>query len=98
MMNGAHIHLILSHLPVVGSLAASLLLIVGIAKKSHDIQWIGLISSVAVAVAAGGAFLSGEPAEQIVEHLPAAAATAQIEAHEEAAEVTLALAVLSGAF
>jgi uncharacterized membrane protein/cytochrome c556 len=83
-MDAAHLHLLLNHAPVVGLLFASLLLAYGLAIRSDDVArasfWaLGLVGLAAVVV-----YLTGEPAEELVEGLPGFSEAA-MERHETAA-------------
>ncbi len=87
-MNQAHAHLLLNHLPILGSLFGFLTLGVGLLRKNASlIQW-GLIVFAGVMVLANPAFLTGEGAEEVVEDLPGISQTL-IKEHEEAADLSL---------
>jgi uncharacterized membrane protein len=90
-MNGAHLHLILNHIPVVGVLLLLPLLIWAIRRQSLELIRFALAAFVGIAVAALVVYLTGEPAEEVVEHLPGIAEPS-VEAHEGAAVVSLVLA------
>lgn len=91
--SGAHLHLLVNHLPILGAVFALLILVYGLARKSDDVVRLGLLAFVLVGVAVVGAQLTGEPAEEAVEHL-AGVSEGLIHAHEEAAELsTIALAL-----
>ena len=62
-------------------------------KKSAELRKSGLVWLVVAAVAGGAAYLTGEPAEHVIEGLPGVSKAA-IEEHEEAA---LLAAVATGA-
>ena len=95
-MNGAHLHLLLNHLPVLGTLFGLGILAIALWRRNDTLRRTGLALLVLAGVTAGAAFLTGEPAEDAVEGKVAGQA---IEAHEEAAEAALwgagILAVLS---
>lgn len=94
-MNAAHWHLVLSHLPIMGILFGIFLLGIGLVRKNYSLQNAGLIIFVLMALVAIPVFLTGEPAEEIVEHLPGVRESL-IEEHEELAEVTIWLIGLLG--
>ena len=94
-MNGAHLHLLLNHLPVVGTLGCVLLLAVAAARKSPELTKVSLGMLVLVAIAGAAAYLTGEPAEEAVEHA-AGVSEGLIERHEEAAMVALVLLGIVG--
>jgi uncharacterized membrane protein len=95
-MNPAHLHLLLNHLPVVGTLGCVLLLAIAAARKSPELAKVSLGLFVAVAVTGAAAYLTGEPAEESVEHT-AGVAEGLIDRHEEAATVASVLLYAVGA-
>lgn len=95
-MNGAHLHLMINHLPVLGVGFGLLLLLAARWRRSAELTNAALVVFVLAAAAAGTAYLTGEPAEGAVEDL-AAVTEASIEQHEEAATVALVLTGLLGA-
>lgn len=93
-MNGAHLHLALNHLPVVGVLVALLVLAVALLRGNDTLRRTGLALALAAGLAAGAAYLTGEGAEEVAEDLPGVTETL-IERHEDAAKVaTIAAAAL----
>ena len=92
-MTWAHVHLAVNHLPVVLVPVAIAMLGAAWATKSAELRKAGLAWLVVAAITGGGAYVSGEPAEDVVEDLPGVSKPA-IEAHEEAA---LLAAVATGA-
>ena len=93
-MNSAHAHLLLNHLPVLGSAFGVLLLLFAFARKSDELKRVALGVFVFAALTAIPVYLTGEPAEDIVERLPGISKP-MIEEHEEAAEgAAAALGVL----
>jgi len=93
-MNGAHLHLLLNHLPVIGTLFTILLLAIGVALKNATLVRTSLAFFPLLVISAVAVMLTGEPAEDIVKQVPGVAKSA-IHAHEEAGEMaTWALAAL----
>jgi hypothetical protein len=92
-MTWAHVHLAVNHLPVILVPVSIAMLTAAWAKKSAELRKAGLTWLVVAAVAGGAAYLTGEPAEDVIEDLPAVSKAA-IEEHEEAA---LLAAVATGA-
>ena len=70
-MNGAHLHLVLNHFPVIGLIFCLAMLMAGILRKSEELTRTGMVILIAVAVIAIPVYLTGEPAEEIVERLGA---------------------------
>jgi uncharacterized membrane protein len=83
-MNAAHLHLMINHVPVLGTVFGLLLLAVALGRKSEDLKRAALATFVIVAVAAVITYLTGEPAEAIVKKLPGLA-EGQFERHEDLA-------------
>ncbi|MCR9141684.1 MAG: hypothetical protein NXI24_05485 [bacterium] len=98
-MNAAHIHLLLNHTPVVGLLFLLPLLIYATARSHADYYRLALLGLVCVALLTIPVYLSGEGAEETVEHLPGfSAATHDIlENHEDTARLALFGALALGA-
>lgn len=94
-MNQAHIHLLLNHLPVVGTLFSVLLVAVAMVRKNDELRKVSLGFVVLVALAAVPTYLTGEPAEKIVEHLPGVS-DALIESHEDSALFSLVAVEVAG--
>lgn len=94
-MNAAHFHLAVNHLPVVGLLFALGVLAVGRFIRSEAAIKTGLWLTAATGLLAIPAYVSGEPAEEIVERLPGIS-EALIEPHEEAAAIALTVTLLAG--
>ena len=69
-MNWAHVHLMLNHIPVVGIGFAILLLAVAVVRRSHELTNVALVFVILVSLWAIPAYLTGEPAEEVVEDLP----------------------------
>lgn len=87
-MSDAHWHLMLSHLPVLGVPFGAALLAIGLARRNLTLQRSALVVLILAGMAAGVAYLTGEPAEHALEGL-AGRSEALIEAHEEAALAAL---------
>ena len=95
-MNPVHLHLMLNHVPVLGSVFGLLLLGAALLRKSRELQKVSLAVCVIAAAVAIPVYFTGEPAEERIEHLPGVA-KAIIEEHEEAAVVALASILALGA-
>lgn len=96
MIPAAHWHLILNHVPVVGSLFALGLLAWGCRRRSDDLKRAALGAVVLVALAAVPAYLTGEPAWEDIMGLPASEQDAQIEAHQRAAQFAFGSSTFTG--
>lgn len=94
-MSFGHLHLVLNHLPVIGIPLALLFLGYGTLGRNPGAQRFSLFVLLVVAAIAVPAFLTGEPAEELAEHLPGVG-EAQIEPHEDAAKASLLLCLATG--
>src|SRR5215470_15297757 len=83
-MNWAHVHLMLTHLQVIGTIFGVLLLLLALLKKSEELKRVSLGIFVLTALLALPVYLTGEPAEKVAEHLPGVTEPL-IERHENAA-------------
>jgi hypothetical protein len=84
-MNPAHWHLVLNHIPLIGIGFVILLMIIALIRKSSELITVSLIFTIIVALWAIPAYLTGEPAEEIVEDMPGISENI-IHEHEEMAE------------
>jgi uncharacterized membrane protein len=97
-VSDAHWHLVLNHLPVLGVPFGAALLGVGLLRGRAVLQRAGLTMLVLAGLAAGAAYLTGEPAEHALEVQTGVGSRpeALIEAHEDAAlTATVATGVLA---
>ena len=94
-LNPAHLHLMINHIPVFGTLFSALLIAWGLLRKSEDVLRLGLALAVVVGVATWGVQLTGEPAEHTIEHM-AGVSRRLIHAHEEAADWATYVAAAAG--
>lgn len=96
-MDAVHVHLALNHLPILGPLFALATLAAAWIRRDGSLAKWGLIVSACSALIAIPVFLTGEPAEERIEHL-AGVSEERIEAHEESAEAALVVIEIAGAF
>lgn len=94
-MNGAHIHLILNHIPAIGTLIGAGFLLIGLLTKKDSLIRSGFALFILAALMTLPVFLSGGAAEDIVEHLPGVEER-YIHEHEEAAETALIAMIALG--
>lgn len=94
-MNATYIHLLLNHFPIIGGMIGSMLLLWGIIKKQQNLQLVSLVIIIIMAVLSIPVFLTGEPAEEAVEHL-SGVSEQMMELHEEAAELAMVLMSIAG--
>jgi hypothetical protein len=96
LMNGAHIHLIVTHLPVLGVVFGTFLLGFGLFRKNRVTQQTALSVLVLAGLAAGAAYLTGEGAEEAIE-ATVGAGKPLLERHEAAGLFGLVIAGMAGA-
>lgn len=94
-MTLVHVHLLLTHVPVLGTVFGLLLLVVALVWRSEHLRRAAFVTFIATALVAAPTFLTGEAAEEAVEDLPGVT-DARIERHEDIAAVALTLAVAMG--
>lgn len=81
-MDPTHMHLVITHLPIFGSILGGLVLAYGLWTKSNETKIAAYGLFIISSIGAGIAYLTGESAEESVEHLPGVFG-ATIERHEE---------------
>lgn len=87
-MNWAHLHLMLNHIPVLGTVFGLALLVWALRGRNEPLQRTALVTFIVVAVAAFPVFFTGEPSEEMVERLAGTAEPAN-KMHEAAALLAL---------
>ncbi len=95
-MDATHLHLIINHLPIMGVPLVAALLAWGILRDSREVTRTALGAAVVVAALAYPVFLTGEPAEEGIEHTPGFSEQL-VHDHEERAEAALIAVLLTGA-
>lgn len=95
-MNNVHLHLVVNHFPIVGTILGTIILIAGIAFKKTDITRTALVVFIFTAIMAIASSYSGNQAEDIIENLPDISETL-LHSHEELAEIFLPLSLILGA-
>jgi uncharacterized membrane protein len=95
-MNPAHLHIILNHIPVIGIPFCAALLSYGLLRKSEEVKRASLFAFIVIAVLTIPAFLAGQAAEDVVEHLPGVSEQL-IENHEDAGLIALIATLILGA-
>lgn len=95
-MNQTHIHLLITHLPIVGAALGALVLIHGIWRKSDSTLIAAYNVLIISAIGAGIAYATGEAAEETIEHLRVVSKEI-IEEHAESAVASLIALIVMGA-
>lgn len=88
-MNGEQLHLLLNHLPIVGSFFGFALVLLSVVRRADAgaLHAATLVLGLS-AVGAAGAYFTGEDAEEVIEHRPSFNHDA-VEEHEEGAPYAL---------
>jgi len=94
-MNGAHLHLLVNHLPMVGFAIALFLLAATMLRRGDRGMFLATVLVLVIAgVGALAAQFTGEPAEEVVEHLADVPKTL-IETHEGAGMIATISAAIT---
>lgn len=94
-MSFGHLHLVLNHVPVIGLPLALVFLIFGLRIRHRPTQGFALVVLVLLAAVALPVYLTGEPAEKMIERLPEFTESF-VEKHEDAALVSLITTLVAG--
>ena len=95
-MNFAHLHLMINHIPMFTIPMVLIFLVYALKKNNDSLKKFSLMILIATSATVLPVYLTGEPAEEIVEHLPGISKNL-IEAHEESAEIAMILTLVAGA-
>ena len=94
-IDAAHLHLALTHLPVIGAPLLLLVLTIGLLRGWNEVVTVALALAVGLAAVTGVVYLTGDPAEELVERA-AWFSESITELHEERAAVALVGTVVTG--
>jgi hypothetical protein len=95
-MNLAHLHLLLNHLPVIGTIIAVALFIAALIANSADLKRACLIIFLGIALASIPVYMSGNAAEQAINNLPGVSEPTIVR-HENAALLAYVFMEITGA-
>jgi len=95
-MDQAHLHLLITHLPIFGSILGALVLGYGIWSKSNQTKIAAYGLFIISAIGTGIAYLTGEGAEEAVEEIPGVVESL-IKQHEDFAMFALVGLIVLGA-
>lgn len=94
-MNPTHIHLVITHLPIYGTILGAVVLCFGMYSGSRSTCQAAYAILLIAAIGGVTAFLTGEPAEETVENI-SGISKSLVEEHEESANFTLILISIMG--
>lgn len=94
-MNEAHLHLVVNHFPIIGTILGLGILVVGLLLKDNSVKNTAFFLFIVAAIFAAVSMATGEGAEELVEDMPTIGHDI-IHEHEEMAEkLAIALYVLA---
>jgi len=96
-MNLAHIHIVLNHIPSLGSMAGLLLLAAAVYTKNDALKKFSFMVLVMIALAVLPTYITGAEAQRAVRSQPAVS-RAMIQVHQNAAMVTIVMMTIAGTF
>ena len=94
-MDQTHIHLLITHLPIFGSILGGLVLAYGLWSKSSDTKIAAYFLFIISSIGAGISYLTGEAAEETVENIQGVV-EANIKTNEEFALFALISLIILG--
>lgn len=94
-MNQTHIHLLITHLPIFGSILGGLVLAQGLWTKNNQTKIAAYNIFILSAIGAGIAYLTGEATEETVENIQGIAKN-MIDEHEDFAVFALVSLIMLG--
>lgn len=96
-MNLAHVHIVLNHVPSLGSIAGLLLLAAGIYKKDEALKQFAYGVLVLITMAVLPTYITGAEAQRLVSKSPTYSA-GMVQLHQNAAMITLLAMTAAGMF
>jgi uncharacterized membrane protein len=96
-MNDAHLHLVVNHFPIIGTIFGLGILIVGMILKNNSVKTVAYVLFILAAIFAAFSMSTGEGAEELVEDMPNIGKEI-IHEHEELAEKLALVLYAIGAF
>ena len=94
-MNQAHVHLLITHLPIFGSILGAIVLIHGLWTKSNQTKIAAYNIFIISSIGAGIAYLTGEAAEETVERIQGVSKN-MIDQHQDFAAFALISLIVLG--
>ena len=96
-MNDAHLHLVVNHFPIIGSILGLGVLIAGMFLKNNSVKNTGFFLLIIAAIFAFASMATGDGAEEMVEDMPSIGKQI-IHEHEELAEKFALVIYATGIF
>jgi uncharacterized membrane protein len=95
VLNAAHLHLLLNHIPILGSIFITVLFIVALIYRNVFLQKVSLWFLVVVALFTAATYLTGDKSQDLVQNVPGVS-DAMLHLHERAALIGLLLMFVAG--
>ncbi len=96
-MNDAHLHMVVNHFPIIGTLFGLAILIAGLLLKNNSIKNTAYVLLIVAAIFGFMSMSTGEGAEELVEEMPSVGHDI-IHEHEELAEKFVLVLYATGVF
>jgi uncharacterized membrane protein len=96
-MNLTHVHLLLNHIPIIGTIIALGLFAFGIVSKSDDLKRVSYLIFVGLALLSLPTYMSGSAAEKAIRNTEGVS-KAFLQAHNDSAVLSLLFVELNGLF
>ncbi|MGB6406832.1 MAG: hypothetical protein WBF39_05100 [Planococcus donghaensis] len=96
-MNDAHLHMLVNHFPIIGTIFGLGILIIGFVFKNNTLKFTAYVLFLVAAIFAFASMATGEGAEELVEDMPNIGHQI-IHEHEELAEKLAILLYATGLF
>lgn len=93
-MDGLQMHLLVNHVPIIGTIIGVLVALVGALFKTDVVKRTGLVIYIATGLFVFAANFTGEEAEDLIEQRVSWVSHDQIHEHEEAAETAMTITVI----
>jgi hypothetical protein len=94
-MDPVYFHLLANHIPIIGTIASLLLIAFALIRRSRDVAFAGLGALILTALITIPVYLTGDPAEHVVEELPGISED-RIHEHEDAGKFALIAMEVAG--
>ena len=94
-MNGAHLHLVVNHLPIIFPIVGAIVMVTGFIFKSDAVKRTAFLIFILGSLSCIAAMATGEGAEEVVENISGVTEN-YIERHEEKAELFAILSYILG--
>jgi uncharacterized membrane protein len=95
VLNAAHLHLMLNHIPILGSIFITVLFIIALIYRNVFLQKVSLWSLAVVALFTAATYITGDKSQDLVQNLPGVSDT-MLHLHEQAAKIGLLLMFVTG--